>query len=70
MNANPAQGIPYCKAVPEQESKRACYVALGRQALVLPQGQARQEQACRLAETGLVDICLGRPPSPPAGGGV
>jgi hypothetical protein len=62
MNANPAEGIPYCRAVREPESKRACYVAVGGQALVLPQGRAKQEQACRLAETELVDTCLGRPP--------
>jgi hypothetical protein len=78
MNANPAEGIPYCRAVTEPEGKSACYVAVGGQALVLPDGPARQEQACRLAETDMVDICLGRPspspspsaspsPSPPVG---
>jgi len=69
MNANPAEGIPYCRAVAERESKRACYVAVGLQALGLPEGQARREQACRLAEAELVDFCLGRPASPPPGGG-
>jgi hypothetical protein len=69
MNANPAEGIPYCKAVSEPESKRACYVAVGLQALGLPDGQARREQACRLAEADAVDLCLGRPaqPRPDAG---
>ncbi|HEX9948175.1 MAG TPA: hypothetical protein VGA98_11600 [Allosphingosinicella sp.] len=70
MNANPAEGIPYCRALPEQESKRACYVAVGGQALVLPEGQARREQACRLAEAHMIDICLGRTASPPPGAGV
>jgi hypothetical protein len=70
MNANPEEGIPYCRAVAEPESKRACYVAVGGQALVLPEGQARQEQACRLAEAEMVDICLGRPAPPSSGGGL
>ncbi len=69
MNANPAEGIPYCRAVPDRESKRACYAAVGQQALVLPEGQARREQACRLAEAELVDACLGRPASPAPGTG-
>jgi hypothetical protein len=64
MNANPAEGIPYCKAVPEAESKRACYTTIGQQALVLPEGEARRQQACRAAEPALLDACLGRPPSP------
>lgn len=65
MNANPSEGIPYCRAVPEPEGKRACYVAVSRQALALPEGQARRELACRLAETDMLDLCLGRPGSPP-----
>jgi hypothetical protein len=68
-NADPAEGIPYCRAVTEQESKRACYVAVGGQALVLPEGQARQDQACRLAEADMVDLCLGRPAPPLPGSG-
>jgi hypothetical protein len=70
MNANPSEGIPYCRAVPEQEGKRACYAAVGLQSLGLPEGEARREQACRLAEAGLVGICLGRPESPPPPGGL
>jgi hypothetical protein len=70
MNASPAEGIPYCRAVSEQESKLACYGAVGLQALGLPEGQAKREQACRLAEAAMVDICLGRPPPPPPGGGL
>jgi hypothetical protein len=69
MNANPAEGVPYCRIVTEPDSKRACYVAVGGQALVLPEGRARQEQACRLAEPDMVDICLGRPVSPVPGSG-
>ena len=61
MNADPAEGIPYCKAVPEAESKRACYAAVGLQALVLPDGETRREQACRAAEPDLLEACLGRP---------
>ncbi|HEX8238936.1 MAG TPA: hypothetical protein VF574_04265 [Allosphingosinicella sp.] len=68
MNADPAEGIPYCRAVTEPDSKRACYAAVGLQALGLPEGQAKREQACRLAEADLVAACLGRPdPSRPAG---
>lgn len=69
MNANPSEGIPYCRAVPEQESKRACYAAVGGQALVLPEGPIKRERACRLAEAELVDACLGRPDPPPSGAG-
>jgi hypothetical protein len=61
MNANPAEGIPYCKAVPDQASKRTCYAAIGLQALVLPDGNARREEACKEAEAAMVDFCLGRP---------
>jgi hypothetical protein len=65
MNADPAEGLPYCRAVPEAESKRACYTAVGLQALVLPNGEMRREQACRAAEPDLVEACLGRPASEP-----
>lgn len=61
IDGNPAAGIPYCRAVTEADSKRACYVAVGQQALVHPDGPARQERACRAAETGFVELCLGRP---------
>jgi hypothetical protein len=60
MNADPAEGIPYCRAIGEEAGKRVCYTAVGLQALVLPDGQARREQACRAAEPALVDACLGR----------
>jgi hypothetical protein len=59
MNANPAEGIAYCKAVPEADGKTACYTAIGNQALVLPKGEALRAQACRLAEDGMRDVCLG-----------
>jgi hypothetical protein len=68
MRAAPADAIPYCRAVSEPESKRSCYVAVGLQALALPDGRARQEQACGLAEAEMVGLCLGRPASPPPGG--
>lgn len=69
MNADPAEGIPYCRAVPEAGSKRACYTAVGLQALGLPDGESRRERACRAAEPDLLEACLGRPASvpPPAG---
>jgi hypothetical protein len=66
MNADPAEGIPYCKAVPEPDSKRACYTAVGLQALGLPNGEVRREQACRGAEAGMAEACLGRPAADPA----
>ncbi|HEX8625519.1 MAG TPA: hypothetical protein VF782_10625 [Allosphingosinicella sp.] len=69
MNADPAEGVPYCRVVTERESKQACYAAVGLQALGLPEGRAKQEQACRLAEPDLVDICFGRPAPPAPGGG-
>ena len=68
MNGNPAEGIPYCRAVTEAASKRACYVAVGLQSLGLPEGQARRDQACRLAEVGMIEVCLGRPAPPSPGG--
>lgn len=61
MNADPAEGIPYCRAVTDAASKSACYVAIGQQAMVLPEGAAKREQACRLAEAGYAEVCLGRP---------
>lgn len=63
MNANPDEGIPYCRALPEEESKRACYTAVGLQALVLPEGEAKRERACRTAEPAMLEACLGRPAS-------
>ncbi|HYD38209.1 MAG TPA: hypothetical protein VEA60_11380, partial [Allosphingosinicella sp.] len=60
VNADPAEGIPYCRAVEEAESKRACYVAVGLQAMVHPDGPARRERACAAAEAGQADACLGR----------
>lgn len=66
VNANPAEGIPYCRAVAEAASKRACYVDVGLQALVHPDGEARRERACSAAEAGQVDICLGRSAAPAA----
>jgi hypothetical protein len=71
MNAEPAEGIPYCKAVADKASKLACYTAVGLQATVLPEGAAVREKACRSAEAGMLEVCLGRPaPSAEAGGGV
>jgi hypothetical protein len=70
MKADPADGIPYCRAVQEAESKRACYVAVGLQALVLPDGETRRAQACQAAEPDQRDTCLGRPAqaAKPSGG--
>ena len=66
MNANPSEGIPYCRAVAETDSKRACYTAVGLQASVLPGGEAKREKACAAAETAFVQACLGRPLRPAA----
>jgi hypothetical protein len=70
MNADPSEGIPYCKAVPEEPSKRVCYAAVGLQAMVLPNGSALREKACQAAEPNMADACLGRPvtPAPAAAG--
>ena len=65
MNANPSEGIPYCRAVMDPDSKRACYVAIGLQSMVLPEGEAKREQACRLAEAGYAEACLARPVAAP-----
>jgi hypothetical protein len=61
MNADPSEGIPYCKAVPEADGKSACYAAIGLQALVLPDGEAKRTAACRLAEESMRGACLNRP---------
>lgn len=66
VNANPAEGISYCRAVAEAASKRACYVDIGLQAMVHPDGAARRERACSAAEAGQVDACLGRSAAPAA----
>jgi hypothetical protein len=66
VNADPEEGIPYCRAVEEAASKRACYVAIGLQAMVHSDGGARRERACRAAEAGQVDACLGRSAAPAA----
>lgn len=66
INADPADGIPYCRAVAEAASKRACYAAVGLQSQTVPDGAAKRERACRTAEADQVDLCLGRPPAPPA----
>ena len=70
MNADPAEGIPYCRAVRDKPGKLACYTAVGLQSLVLPRGEALREQACKAAEAELVEACLGRPAeaSQPSGG--
>jgi hypothetical protein len=61
MNASPAEGIPYCRAVPDRAGKLACYTAVGLQATGLPNGQALRDQACKAAEADMVEQCLGRP---------
>ncbi|HEY0085705.1 MAG TPA: hypothetical protein VGB65_07315 [Allosphingosinicella sp.] len=58
MNADPAEGIPYCKAVPEADGKSGCYAAVGRQAMVLPDGEAKRAKACALAEETMRGMCL------------
>ena len=60
MNTDPAEGVPYCRAVTDSPSKRACYIVVGQQASGLANGAERREQACARAEPAFVDICLGR----------
>ena len=64
MNADPAAGIAYCRAVPAWQSKTACYSIVGRQATGLVNGEVRREQACREAEPAFRAACMGdaRPP--------
>lgn len=62
MDANPEAGMAYCRIVPDGEAKRTCYDVAGRQALLLVDGEARREQACRRAEAEFVHVCLGRNP--------
>jgi hypothetical protein len=58
MNADPAEGTPYCRAVPEADGKGGCYAAVGRQAMVLPGGEAKRAKACALAEETMRTVCL------------
>ena len=60
MNTDPAQGVPYCRAITDAASKRACYAVVGRQASGLANGAERRQQACARAEPAFVDVCLGR----------
>ena len=62
MDADPEAGMAYCRLVPAGGSKRGCYDVAGRQALLLVDGEARREQACRSAEAGFIQVCLGRNP--------
>ena len=64
MNADPAAGIAYCRAIAAWQSKAACYDIVGRQASGLVNGEARREQACASAEPAFRAACLGddRPP--------
>lgn len=64
MNADPAAGIAYCRAIASWQSKSACYAIVGRQASGLFNGEARRAQACASAEPAFRAACLGddRPP--------
>jgi hypothetical protein len=62
MDARPEAGMAYCRFVPAGGSKRSCYDVAGRQALLLVDGEARRERACRRAEADFVHVCLGRNP--------
>ena len=64
MDANPEAGMAYCRIVPAGESKRTCYDVAGRQAMLMVDGQALRERACRSAEPEFVHVCLGE--NPPA----
>ena len=60
MDGNPADGVPYCRAIETAASKENCYDIVGRQALGPPDGEARREQVCRGAEPAYLEACLGR----------
>lgn len=60
MNTAPAEGVPYCRAVVDRASKRACYAVVGQQASGLANGAERRVQACARAEPAFLDVCLGR----------
>jgi hypothetical protein len=62
MNADPAAGIAYCRAIPAWRIKAACYDVVGRQASAMVDGAARRADACRRGEPGFIDVCLGEPP--------
>jgi hypothetical protein len=62
MDASPEAGMAYCRIVPAGDEKRTCYDIAGRQALLLVDGEARREQACRRAEADFIHVCLGRNP--------
>jgi hypothetical protein len=68
MNADPAEGIGYCKAVPAPDGKGACYAAIGLQALVLPDGETKRAKACVMAEEAMREVCLNRAPAAAASG--
>ena len=63
MNADPAAGIAYCRAVASWQSKAACYDIVGRQASGMVDGAERRAAACRGGEPAFIDACLGQPPA-------
>ena len=58
MNADPAEGLAYCRALPTAPRKAACYRAVGLQAITLPQAKERLAQVCRLVERPYRPVCL------------
>ncbi len=57
LTADSADGLAYCRVLPEGESKRFCYVAIGEQIWVLADAIERREQLCRAAEGPYVAAC-------------
>ena len=73
LHNDSATGLAYCRLIAAAAGKQACYRAVGEQAGVLPDGPTRRQEACRGAEAGYVEACLGAPaeaaaPAPPVGG--
>lgn len=55
--ARAEDGVAYCRVVPGEESKKACYRAVGGQLAALRYEAGRQEAVCGRAEEGYVEVC-------------
>src|SRR5690606_17060059 len=57
LTADPDDGFAYCRLLPDGESKRFCYVAVGEQIWVLHDGLGQREALCGASEAAYVDAC-------------
>jgi hypothetical protein len=57
LTADPEDGFAYCRVLPQGESKRFCYVAVGEQVWVLHDSVDRREDLCAAAESPYVEEC-------------